>query len=74
MRAQFWCPNRNAFAIQMLLGIIPVFQQLENVELFSALCHVLQSLPHIPAACILFGIAAYQDLQAGLSPQHSQEG
>lgn len=58
----------------MFLGIIPVFQQLEIVELICALCHVLQPLPHIPAACILFGIESYQDLQAGLSHQHSQEG
>lgn len=60
--------------IKCFLGIIPVFQQLENVELISTLCHVLQSLPHIPAACILFGIEGYQDLQAVLSHQHSQEG
>lgn len=76
---QGWGPDSDAqtempLACQMLLGIIPVLQQLENVELISALCHVLQSLPHIPALCILFGIEGHQDLQAGLSHQHRQEG
>lgn len=71
-----WGPDSNAqtempLPRQMLLGIIPVFQQLENVELISAPCHVLQSPPHIPAPCILPGIEGHQDLQEGSSPQHS---
>lgn len=52
---------------QMPLGIIPVFQQLENVELIFALCHVLQSLPSLLYAFYL-GLKATKISRQAFSP------